>query len=102
MPNNFNTRIVNVKHCVETIRWYREAERQPPTTGQPATPFYPHPGDQGGQHVARNDPGPRPRYPAVPLRLRTDGEYHRMGEAGLLTEEDRVEPIEGELVTIFA
>ncbi len=38
------------------------------------------------------------RYPATPRRLLTVDEYHRMGEAGILTEDDRVELIEGQLV----
>jgi Uma2 family endonuclease len=40
------------------------------------------------------------RYPAVPRRLLTVDEYHRMGEVGILTEDDRVELIEGELVAM--
>ncbi len=40
------------------------------------------------------------RYPAVSRRLLTVDEYHRMGEAGILTEDDRVELIEGELVAM--
>lgn len=40
------------------------------------------------------------RYPAAPRRLLTVDEYHRMGEAGILTEDDRVELIEGELVAM--
>ena len=38
------------------------------------------------------------RHPDVPRWLWTVDEYHRMGEAGLLTKEDRVELVEGELV----
>ena len=38
------------------------------------------------------------RYPAVPRRLLTVEDYHRMGEAGILSRDDRVELIEGELV----
>jgi Uma2 family endonuclease len=38
------------------------------------------------------------RYPAAPRRLLTVDEYHRMGDIGILTENDRVELIEGELV----
>jgi Uma2 family endonuclease len=40
------------------------------------------------------------RYPATPRRLLTVDEYHRMGDAGILTEDDRVELIEGELVAM--
>jgi Uma2 family endonuclease len=38
------------------------------------------------------------RYPTVPRHLLTVDDYHRMGEAGILSEDDRVELIEGELV----
>jgi Uma2 family endonuclease len=38
------------------------------------------------------------RYPAAPRRLLSVDDYHRMGEAGILNEGDRVELIEGELV----
>jgi Uma2 family endonuclease len=48
--------------------------------------------------VDREDLGLLSRYPATPRRLWTVDEYHQMGEAGILTEEDRVELIEGELV----
>lgn len=40
------------------------------------------------------------RVPEVPRRLITVDEYHRMGEVGILTEDDRVELIEGELVAM--
>ena len=40
------------------------------------------------------------RYPAAPRCLLTVDEYHRMGGAGILTEDDRVELIEGELVAM--
>jgi Uma2 family endonuclease len=40
------------------------------------------------------------RCPAAPRRLLTVDEYHRMGEAGILTDDDRVELIEGELVAM--
>ena len=40
------------------------------------------------------------RYPAAIRRLFTVDEYHRMGEAGILTEDDRVELIEGELLAM--
>jgi Uma2 family endonuclease len=42
---------------------------------------------------------PPPLEPVPPLkRLFTVHEYHKMGEAGILTEDDRVELIEGEIV----
>ena len=40
------------------------------------------------------------RNPWVARRPITVAEYHRMGEAGILTEDDRVELIEGELVAM--
>ena len=40
------------------------------------------------------------RCPATPRRLLTVEEFHRMAEAGILTEDDRIEMIEGELVAI--
>jgi len=46
----------------------------------------------------QQDQGVLSRYPAVPRHLWTVDDYHRMGEAGILTEDDRVELIEGELV----
>ncbi len=48
----------------------------------------------------RDDLGLLSRYPAAPRRRLTVDEYHRMGEAGILTEDDRVELIEGELVAM--
>ncbi len=48
----------------------------------------------------REELGVLARFPAVPRRLLTVDEYHRMGEAGILTENDRVELIEGELVAM--
>ena len=48
----------------------------------------------------REELGLLSRYPAAPRRLLTVDEYHRMGEAGILTEDDRVELIEGELVAM--
>lgn len=48
----------------------------------------------------RNDLGLLSRYPAARRRLLTVDEYHRMGEAGILTDDDRVELIEGELVAM--
>jgi Uma2 family endonuclease len=50
--------------------------------------------------VDREDLGLLSRYPAAPRRRLTVDEYHRMGEAGILTEDDRVELIEGELVAL--
>jgi len=50
--------------------------------------------------VDREDLGLLSRYPTAPRRLSTVDEYHRMGEAGILTEDDRVELIEGELVAM--
>jgi Uma2 family endonuclease len=40
------------------------------------------------------------RYPWVVRRPLTVAEYHRMGEVGILTEGDRVELIEGQLVAM--
>jgi Uma2 family endonuclease len=50
--------------------------------------------------VDREELGLLSRYPATPRRLLTVDEYHRMGEAGILTDDDRVELIEGELVAM--
>src|SRR6185437_14071647 len=50
-------------------------------------------------NVDQEELGVLSRYPA-PRRLLTVDEYHRMGEAGVLTEDDRVELIEGELVAM--
>jgi Uma2 family endonuclease len=40
------------------------------------------------------------RHPWVTRRSLTVAEYHKMGEAGILTEDDRVELIEGQLVAM--
>lgn len=48
----------------------------------------------------QGDLGLLSRYPATRRRLLTVDEYHRMGEAGILTDDDRVELIEGELVAM--
>jgi Uma2 family endonuclease len=40
------------------------------------------------------------RTPGIARRKLTVAEYHRMGEAGILTEDDRVELIEGELIAM--
>jgi Uma2 family endonuclease len=50
--------------------------------------------------VDQGDLGLLSRYPAARRRLLTVDEYHRMGEAGILTDDDRVELIEGELVAM--
>jgi hypothetical protein len=50
--------------------------------------------------VDQGDLGLLSRYPATRRRLLTVDEYHRMGEAGILTDDDRVELIEGELVAM--
>jgi hypothetical protein len=50
--------------------------------------------------VDRKGLGVPARFPAVTRRLLTVDEYHRMGEAGILTGNDRVELIEGELVAV--
>jgi hypothetical protein len=50
--------------------------------------------------VDREELGVLSRYPAVSRRLLTVDEYHRMAEAGILTEEDDVELIERELVAM--
>jgi hypothetical protein len=59
-------------------------------------------GDQDKQRcgVDREELGVLSRYPAAQRRLLTVDEYHRMGDAGILTEDDRVELIEGELVAM--
>jgi Uma2 family endonuclease len=46
----------------------------------------------------RRDQSVLSRYPAVSRHLWTVDDYHRMGDAGILTEDDRVELIEGELL----
>jgi hypothetical protein len=50
--------------------------------------------------IDRNDLGLLSRYPAAPRRLLTVDEYHRMGEASILTDDDRVVLTEGELVAM--
>ncbi len=54
---------------------------------------------KGRSRVDREDLGLLSRHPA-PRRLLTVEEYHRMGEVGILTDDDRVELIEGELVAM--
>src|ERR1700689_4637763 len=48
--------------------------------------------------MASGETGLLIRNPWVTRRALTVDEYHRMGEAGILTEDDRVELIEGELI----
>jgi Uma2 family endonuclease len=50
--------------------------------------------------VDREELGVLARYPAASRRLLTVDEYHRMGEVGILTEGDRVELIEGEILAM--
>lgn len=50
--------------------------------------------------MASGETGLLTRYPWVVRRPITVAEYHRMGEAGILTHEDRVELIEGELIAM--
>lgn len=48
----------------------------------------------------RADRGLLSRFPATPRRPLTVDEYHLMGEVGILSEDDRVELIEGQLVAM--
>src|SRR5580704_10670305 len=50
--------------------------------------------------MAPGETGLLTRDPSVVRRALTVAEYHRMGEAGILTEDDRVELIEGALVVM--
>ena len=50
--------------------------------------------------MAQEETGLLARNPWVVRRPLTVAEYHRMGEAGILTEDDRVELIEGQLVAM--
>jgi len=50
--------------------------------------------------MASGETGLLTRNPWVVRRPLTVSEYHRMGEVGILTEDDRVELIEGELVAM--
>jgi len=50
--------------------------------------------------MASGETGLLTRNPWVARRALTVAEYHRMGEVGILTERDRVELIEGELVAM--
>jgi hypothetical protein len=52
--------------------------------------------------VDREGLGVLSRYPAAPRRLLTVDECHRMGEAGILTEDDRVELPVADSYTAFA
>ncbi len=73
----------------------------PESLGKPTIPLYAGgSGRRERQGMDRDDQGVLSRYPAVPRHLWTVDDYHRMGDAGLLTAADRVELIEGELVEI--
>lgn len=50
--------------------------------------------------MASGETGLLTRHPWVTRRALTVAEYHRMGEVGILHEDDRVELIEGELVAM--
>jgi Uma2 family endonuclease len=50
--------------------------------------------------MASGETGLLTRNPWVVRRPLTVAEYHRMGEVGILTEDDRVELIEGELIAM--
>lgn len=50
--------------------------------------------------MASGETGLLTRNPWVIRRPLTVADYHRMGEAGILTEDDRVELIEGELIAM--
>jgi Uma2 family endonuclease len=54
----------------------------------------------GDWTMASGETGLLTRNPWVVRRALTVAEYHRMGEVGILTEDDRVELIEGELVAM--
>src|SRR4051794_24939628 len=75
--------------------------RQRAALGKRRTPSYPAGSRRTErQGVDQADLGVLSRYPTAPRRLLTGDEYHRMGEVGILTEDDRVELIEGELVAM--
>ena len=73
---------------------------RPSLDRRPSCSTLPVIGAEGESAVDREDLGVLSRYPAVPRRLLTVDEYHRMAEAGILTHDDRVELIEGELVAM--
>ena len=50
--------------------------------------------------MASGETGLLARHPWVVRRPLTVAEYHRMGEVGILTEDDRVELIEGQLIAM--
>ena len=50
--------------------------------------------------MASGETGLLTRNPWVARRVLTVTDYHRMAEAGILTEDDRVELIEGELIAM--
>src|ERR1700723_1054144 len=55
---------------------------------------------QGDWTMASGETGLLTRNPWVVRRPLTVAEYHRMGEVGILTEDDRVELIEGQLIAM--
>src|SRR5262249_46945536 len=55
---------------------------------------------QGNWMMAPGETGLLTRHPWVTRRPLTVTDYHRMGEVGILTAQDRVELIEGELVAM--
>jgi hypothetical protein len=62
--------------------------------GKPAVPHWPDLADQKEcRGLDREDQGLLSRYPARPRRRLTVDECHRMGEAGILPDDDRVELI---------
>src|SRR5271165_6986138 len=56
--------------------------------------------ERWGLTMASGETGLLTRNPWVTRRALTVAEYHRMGEVGILTEDDRVELIEGELIAM--
>jgi hypothetical protein len=50
--------------------------------------------------MAPGETGLLTRNPWVARRALTVSDYHRMGEVGILTDRDRVELIEGELIAM--
>jgi Uma2 family endonuclease len=50
--------------------------------------------------VDTNEPAVLTHYPAASIRPLTVNDYHRMGEAGIFAESERVELIEGQLIAM--